>query len=325
MNVSQSSAFSDDPAREVSVECRRSRAVARGFTLIEMLVVLAIIGIIAGISIGPISKLMKNAGMPVAQRQLRDVFAYARNVALSQRSTVYVVFVSPEITDSIANPTNQWAGNDFILFNRGVGAQGTGYALYVKRKVGEQPGRNNPEYLTDWEYLPQNVFVHSNELYNVNHFKTELLRYPISGSTNQVTPVVGGKPNYNVMTLPFVAFDPRGQLASGKDALIPLSEGSILRTLNLDGTYRHVLPNVVEQKRRILSGQIIPGVLYYVRYNSGDIDYNGNLIAAGESFVGETSVANFSIANGAPRVDIFEGIHINWLTGRAKIRRPELK
>lgn len=330
MILSQSNASADDQAQAGLIAGRRPRRAARAFTLIEMLVVLGIIGIIAAISIEPIRKLMKGAGMPVAQRQLRDVFSYARNVALSQRSTVYVVFVSPEITDSVAIDTNRftYVPNDYVLFNRGVGAQGTGYALYVKRKVGEQPGRTNPEYLTDWEYLPQNVFIHSNEFYNVNHFQTEPLRYPTAFSVNQLLPNLPATPaltNYNEIDLPFVAFNPNGQLAAGKDAMIPLSEGSILRPLNSDGTYRHVLPNVLEQKRRVLSGQIIPGIVYYVRYNTGDINYNGSVVAAGESFIGETGVSTFTIAAGAPRVDLFEGIHINWLTGRAQILRPEIR
>lgn len=330
MIVSQSNTSTGEQARAGLIAGLRPRRAARAFTLIEMLVVLGIIGIIAAISIEPIRKLMKGAGMPVAQRQLRDVFSYARNVALSQRSTVYVVFISPEITDSTVIDTNRftYVPNDYILFNRGVGAQGTGYALYVKRKVGEQPGRTNPEYLTDWEYLPQNVFVHSNEFYNAKHFQTEPLRFPTAFSVNQLTPNIPATPaltNYNEIDLPFVAFNPNGQLASGDDALIPLTQGSILRPLNLDGTYRHVLPNVLEQKRRVMTGQIIPGIVYYVRHNSGDILYNGRLVPAGESFLGETGVTTFICTNGAPRVDLFEGIHINGLTGRAKIVRPEIK
>lgn len=335
MQVSQYNTSSDGPACAVGPGGRRSRRAFRGFTLIEMLVVLGIIGIIASISIGPVSNLLKNAGMSVAQRQLRNVFSYARNVALRQRSTVYVVFVPPNITQ--ADPAD-YTGNDFTLFNRGVGGQGTAYALYVKRRVGDQPGNtDNPQYLTDWEYLPQNVFIHSNELTNADIFTQERLRYPIVNSTNAMTPFNGAPPdptdpNFNEIPLRYVAFSAEGGLKfpSGvepEDLWIPLTEGSVLRAKNPDGTFKHELPNVVEKKLQIKSGDIAPGFRYYVRSGGGSVNYNMITYAGGESFEGIPGVTTFTPASPGlrPRVDIFEGLHINWLTGRAKIVRPVIK
>ena len=65
----------------------------RAFTLIEMLTVIAIIGIIAALSVPVINNFGKSNVTVSASRQMLDAVGYARQLAMSQRTTVYMVFV----------------------------------------------------------------------------------------------------------------------------------------------------------------------------------------------------------------------------------------
>src|SRR6516225_1947550 len=70
----------------------------RAFTLIELLVVIAIVGILAAL-VGPvIIHLAKPDVTEAATRQMLDDVARARQLDISQRTTVYIVFI----------PTNFW-------------------------------------------------------------------------------------------------------------------------------------------------------------------------------------------------------------------------
>src|SRR4051794_37483369 len=77
--------------------CDRAWA-KEGFTLIEMLVVISIIGLLVGITLPTIKGFNKPSLMTAATRQLMDDLARARQLAISHRTTVYMVFT----------PTNFW-------------------------------------------------------------------------------------------------------------------------------------------------------------------------------------------------------------------------
>ena len=75
-----------------------TRQHSRAFTLIELLVVISILGIMAALTVPVLKNFAKSDATLSASRQLLDGVARARQLAISQRTTVYMVFV----------PTNFW-------------------------------------------------------------------------------------------------------------------------------------------------------------------------------------------------------------------------
>ena len=86
-----------NPRPEISKWSARRVAPCRAFTLLEMLIVLVIIAIIAGLALPNIRGNAESVAINAACRQLVADFSYARQRAISQRSTVAVVFLSTDI------------------------------------------------------------------------------------------------------------------------------------------------------------------------------------------------------------------------------------
>lgn len=206
------------------------------FTLLELLVVIAIIAIVTGIALPAIRNLTKTKGISVANRQLLDDFALARSIALGSRTTVYVVFVPTNIW---AFDTNYYIASDRILLSELVGGVYSSYALYAKRSVGEQPGQEHPRYLTEWKTLPEGIYIPPAAFDDTNTFRRTNFYFPTIESTNSPPPL-----------LHYIAFNSQGQLVTGTDAVIPLTQGSIMHQRNTNGTYAigptAIAPDVVE-------------------------------------------------------------------------------
>src|SRR5947199_9009360 len=83
----------------------RSTLHAAAFTLIELLVVISIVGLLAGLAVPVVNNFKPNV-VAGATRQLLDDVARARQYAISQRTTVFMVFVTTNVWADAASPTS---------------------------------------------------------------------------------------------------------------------------------------------------------------------------------------------------------------------------
>jgi prepilin-type N-terminal cleavage/methylation domain-containing protein len=210
------------------------RTECRGFSLVELLVVMAIIGVLAAIGLPALRGLGGSTDIAAANRQLIDDLAYARFKAINERTTVYMVFASHDILSPI------WNNRQQTEVAKRANLQYTSYALFAKRSLGDQPGPGTPRYLTEWRTLPDGVFILTNKFDKQAAALPDAARAlrPIVQRPFSYTDIPFPTVNEKWISMPVIAFDFQGRLVSfdaqgrprqtAEDFVLPIVKGSII-------------------------------------------------------------------------------------------------
>jgi prepilin-type N-terminal cleavage/methylation domain-containing protein len=228
------------------------------FTLIELLVVISILGILAALTVPALKNIGKTNVQISAARQLLDGIGHARQLAISQHTTVYMVFVPENFWSPGGNPTwfTSLSYDQRLAGTNLLDKQFTGYNFISLRSVGDQPGQGATRYLTDWKSLPDGAFIATNKFSHntvINNYSTGAT-YPINqfNYTNLFPFPVETNTTYAALALPFIAFNYLGQLTvdglnlAAQDEYIPLAQGTVIYATDASKALQLAAPDVTE-------------------------------------------------------------------------------
>ena len=206
-----------------------------------MLVVISILGILAALSVPAIKNISKSDASASASRQLLDGVGRARQLAVANRTTVYMVFVPTNFWDTASGTFNSawWNGPPGLTAAQKTAAT-TGYNFISYGTLGDQPGQHTWHYLDQWRNLPDGTFIAWQKFYATNLIIDQIsgAAYPVSEfnyTTNNITKNIpfptetSANNSTTPVKLPYIAFNYQGQLTvdgqnlASHDEYIPLA------------------------------------------------------------------------------------------------------
>ncbi len=275
------------------------------FSLLELMVVMAIIGLLATMGLPALKGIGQSNALSAGTRQLLDDLSYARLQAINSRSTVYMVFVP---TNFFAQSNVAWfTGPNNVKTDDRIRAQATnivnyqysGYAIMTRRSLGDQPGHPNPKYLVEWRKLPDGVFIAPTKFRDQTQLNyrdwsaiPDIYARPFAFMVNSGLPFPAA--NAPKFQLPYIAFNSYGQLVrespyltSFRDEVIPLARGSIFYPTEYDPAKKFTRPSM----------------------NLADVQLNPPMNPLKHT----TYYTNYHY------------VRINWMSGRARVEKPEIQ
>jgi prepilin-type N-terminal cleavage/methylation domain-containing protein len=223
------------------------------FTLIELLAVITILGIIAALSVPALKNLGKTNGQAGAARQLLDDVGRARQLAISQHTTVYMVFVPGQFWLPPYTGSSTWINSlSQVNYTNAVNLldkQFTGYNFISLRSVGDQPGQGTPHYLSEWKSLPDGAFIAIQKFFGPTY---SINNYPINSFNYANIFPFPMETNSTGVLLPYIAFNYLGQLTvdgvnlASQDEYIPLAQGVVGYAVDANKALLFAAPNATE-------------------------------------------------------------------------------
>jgi prepilin-type N-terminal cleavage/methylation domain-containing protein len=226
-----------------------SAFASSAFTLIEMLVVISILAVLAALTVPALKNLGKSDAAISASQQLLDGIGRARQLAMSDHTTVYMVFVPANFWMVNGQFPNPWwqrltSPQQTVVTNL-CGDQLTGYTFVSLQTPGDQPGRHTPHYLAPWRNLPGGTFIAQQKFqapssppFYISAYNPAQPIYGFNVTTSIPFPSASPAPPL-LVSLPYVAFNYLGQLTADgqnlapRDEFIPLARGSVLPAMDV--------------------------------------------------------------------------------------------
>jgi len=275
-------------ATEREASSRHLSPVTRhAFTLVEMLVVISILGLLAALTVPALKNLGKSNASISASRQMLDGVGRARQLAIANHTTVYMIFVPTNFFVPEQPIWSRLSPVQKAVITNLCDKQLSGYTFVAYGAAGDQPGRHVWHYLDRWQGLPEGSFIAQWKFGPRNSTNAVVdpatgASYPVQGFAT--TPIPFPTEDFPTALIlpqlppfPYIAFNYLGQLTSGQDEYIPLAHGSVLPA----------------------------------------IDPSTKAFQLNPPSVSETPAGN--------SVSAFNLVHIDWLTGRADLKYQKVQ
>lgn len=124
----------------------------KGFTLVELLIVLTLVAVIAGFAIPSFSQLVANNRVATTTNSLVGVLNYARSESIKRGRVVEITAINS------AGNANEWGGGWRVWVDQGTNGYDAGEEIRVFTEINAAVTIDGPDALTNFRFRP-NGFV----------------------------------------------------------------------------------------------------------------------------------------------------------------------